>query len=101
MSETDNQPEENSCEEDVSENRILLIEDDMKFARVVEKVLGAKGYEVVHAPTALEGLHLAEECQIKLVLLDIDLPDLDGKVVATMLRARPCMKKVPIIAVTA
>lgn len=80
---------------------ILLIEDDLKFARVVEKIFNARGYEVVHAPTALEGLQRAEDNRIKLVLLDIDLPDLDGKVVATRLRARECMRNVPIIAVTA
>ncbi len=90
-----------SGRDDVSAVTILLIEDDEQFARVVKKVLGVRGYEVLHAATALEGLQLAEDRRIKLVLLDIDLPDLDGKVVATMLRSRPFMRDVPIIAVTA
>lgn len=80
---------------------ILLIEDDAKFARVVQKILGARGHTVIHAPTALDGLQRSEEGCINLVLLDIDLPDLDGKVVAVQLRSRPLMQNIPIIAVTA
>jgi len=81
--------------------RILTIEDDGKFARVLEKILGARGHDVIHAATALTGLQMAEDEAVDIVLLDIDLPDLDGKVVATTLRSRPCMQDVPIIAVTA
>ena len=80
---------------------ILMIEDDKNFVRLVEKVLGQHGHTIIHAGTALNGLHLAEVDTVQLVLLDMDLPDLDGKVVATTLRARPGKKDVPIIAVTA
>jgi DNA-binding response OmpR family regulator len=81
--------------------KILTIEDDSKFVRVLEKILGVRGHEVIHASTAMSGLRMAECEEVDLVLLDIDLPDLDGKVVATTLRSRPCMTDVPIIAVTA
>lgn len=80
---------------------ILMIEDDLNFIRLLEKVLGARGHTVLHAETALTGLQMAENKEIDLVLLDMDLPDLDGKVVATTLRARTGLEKVPIIAVTA
>ena len=80
---------------------ILMIEDDHKFYRMMDKVLGAKGHNIIHAGTALDGIQQAERGSIDLVLLDIDLPDLDGKVVATTLRVRPNMRGVPIIAVTA
>ncbi|NDJ79257.1 MAG: response regulator transcription factor [Chloroflexi bacterium] len=80
---------------------ILIIEDDPNFARMVDKILRPHGHEVVHAGNALSGLHLAENNPVELVLLDMDLPDLDGKVVATTLRARSGMEGVPIIAVTA
>lgn len=80
---------------------ILMIEDDPKFVRLVEKILDAEKYRLIHAPTALTGLHLAETNDIDLVLLDLDLPDLDGKVVATTLRARSGMRDVPVVAVTA
>jgi DNA-binding response OmpR family regulator len=78
-----------------------MIEDDMSFVRLVEKITRADGHIIVHASSALRGLDVAEDQAIDLVLLDMDLPDLDGKVVATMLRARAALAKVPIIAVTA
>lgn len=82
-------------------SKILMIEDDVNFVRLLEKVLGAQGHQIIHAGTAWSGLHIAEGDEVDLVLLDMDLPDLDGKVVAMTLRARPAMKNVPIIAVTA
>jgi DNA-binding response OmpR family regulator len=78
-----------------------MIEDDMSFVRLVEKITRADGHIIIHASSALRGLDVAEDQVIDLVLLDMDLPDLDGKVVATMLRARAALAKVPIIAVTA
>jgi DNA-binding response OmpR family regulator len=80
---------------------VLIIEDDGKFARLVEKILGAQGHQVIHAGTALDGLRLADLEKVNLILLDMDLPDLDGKVVANALRSRPGLQRVPIIAVTA
>lgn len=80
---------------------ILMIEDDNNFVRLAEKILCPQGHSIIHAATALSGLKQAENASIDLVLLDMDLPDLDGKVVATSLRARPQMSGVPIIAVTA
>lgn len=80
---------------------ILMIEDDVKFVRLAEKVLGVQGHHVISANTALDGLRMAENKDFQLILLDIDLPDLDGKVVANMLRSRPAMRQIPIIAVTA
>jgi DNA-binding response OmpR family regulator len=80
---------------------ILVVEDDLRFARLLEKILRPCGHTVIHAATALDGLNLAERNRIEMVLLDLDLPDLDGKVVATALRARPGMREIPIIAVSA
>jgi DNA-binding response OmpR family regulator len=80
---------------------ILLIEDDEKFARIVEKILQPHGHTVIHAAAALAGLDAFDHHDIDLVLLDLDLPDLDGKVVATSLRARPSMGNIPIVAVSA
>jgi two-component system cell cycle response regulator DivK len=80
---------------------ILVIEDDPQFVRLLEKVLQPHGHEVAHASTAMAGLRLSDHCRCDLILLDLDLPDLDGKVVATTLRARPALQQVPIIAVSA
>ncbi|MBN1202044.1 MAG: response regulator [Anaerolineae bacterium] len=80
---------------------ILMIEDDDKFARLVEKIMQPAGHTIRLAPTAMDGLNKARDEDIDLVLLDMNLPDLDGKMVATILRSRPGTRKVPIIAVTA
>jgi CheY-like chemotaxis protein len=80
---------------------ILMIEDDGYFVRLVEKIMQPLGHHIIHSSTALGGLQLTEDQPIDLILLDMDLPDLDGKVVATMLRSRPRVAKVPIVAVTA
>jgi two-component system, cell cycle response regulator DivK len=78
---------------------ILMIEDDIAFVKLVEKIL--PDHTIIHAGSALTGMQLAENSPINVILLDLDLPDLDGKVVATMLRARPQMQKIPIVAVSA
>ncbi|NLX10130.1 MAG: response regulator [Chloroflexi bacterium] len=80
---------------------ILTIEDDPRFARLAAKVLRAAGHTVLHAGTALDGLRLAEQPEVEIVLLDMDLPDLDGKVAAASLRTRLTGRGVPIVAVTA
>ena len=51
MSESESNAEP-CCDDKAPAKTILLIEDDEKFARIVEKVLEARGYEVIHAPTA-------------------------------------------------
>lgn len=61
---------------------ILLIEDDIVSARLVQKVLLKCGYDLHHAMTGLDGLAMAHDLRPDLVLVDLGLPDLDGKVVA-------------------
>lgn len=81
--------------------RIVIIEDDPKFARLAEKILAVHGHTVIHGSTALMGLNIIEAQGCDLVLVDMDLPDLDGKVVAATIRGRSSIAQVPIIAVTA
>jgi DNA-binding response OmpR family regulator len=78
---------------------ILLIEDDAKCARMVEKILEPHGFRVHHAANGLTGLQLARQSEFALILLDMDLPDLDGKVVCVQLRGTN--KAIPIVAFTA
>jgi DNA-binding response OmpR family regulator len=75
--------------------RVLLVDDDTRFAAALETALRQRGYEVVRAPTAAEALAAGE---VDLVLLDLGLPDRDGIEVCRELRRRG---DVPIIAVTA
>jgi DNA-binding response OmpR family regulator len=80
---------------------LLLIEDDLKYARMVEKVLSPHDFEIHHAPTGLKGLQLSREVNPDIILVDINLPDLDGKVVALQLRKTASLKYVPVVAFTA
>ncbi|MEP7288051.1 MAG: response regulator [Chloroflexota bacterium] len=80
---------------------ILLIEDNKDTARMVSKILEPHGHTVEHAPNGLEGLKMAREIHADLILCDMDLPDLEGKVVVNQLRALSNVGHIPIVAFTA
>lgn len=80
---------------------LLLIEDDHNTARLVAKVLSQHGFEVTHAPNGLTGLRLARELHPQIILVDMDLPDLEGKVVVMQLRGSHDSAHLPIVAFTA
>lgn len=81
--------------------RVLQIEDDPNNRRLVQKLLGAAGHEVIEAEGGVEGIKLARETQPDLVLVDINIPDLDGYEVTLRLRGIPALQHVPIVAITA
>jgi two-component system, OmpR family, phosphate regulon response regulator OmpR len=78
--------------------RLLLIEDDPRLARMVEDYLGAAGYRVTHAATGQAGLAVLEREQIDALILDLMLPDIDGLEVCKRVRARA---QTPILMLTA
>lgn len=80
---------------------ILLIEDSLENTILVERVLEATGYNLLHAPTGEEGIQLAVEERPDLVLIDIGLPDIDGHTVLTLLRQISDLEGVPLVAITA
>lgn len=79
---------------------ILLIEDNPHHARLTIKVLNQHHHVIVHALTALEGFRKLHDLQPDLVLLDIELPDLDGKTVANRLKRMPEMNGIPVVALS-
>lgn len=81
--------------------RILYIEDDHASRRLVERVLTSRGYEVFVAAEGLEGINLAREQKPQLILMDINLPSMDGREITTRLRSLPNFAHVPIVALTA
>ena len=81
--------------------RVLLIEDSLENTILVERVLGASGYELLHAATGETGIQMAVEELPDLVLLDIGLPDVDGHTVVTLLRQVDELEGVPLVAITA
>jgi DNA-binding response OmpR family regulator len=77
---------------------VLIVEDDMTIRTAVIRSLTERGHVVSSAPTAMTGLQLAVSEKPDVVLLDLGLPDLDGREVLRMLRA---VNQVPIIVITA
>ena len=81
--------------------RILYIEDDNDSQRLVERILENQGYEVYLASDGLSGVNLARKIHPNLILMDINLPQIDGRAVTTRLRSLPVLQKTPIVALTA
>jgi two-component system cell cycle response regulator DivK len=80
---------------------ILIIEDNEKNRKLVRDVLQVKGYQTIESETAEEGLKLALEKFPALILMDIQLPGIDGITALKQLRADPKTKGIPVIAITA
>jgi len=80
--------------------RILVIEDNEQNLYLVKFILENNGYEVCEARDGREGIEMAEKIKPDLILLDIQLPVMDGYAVARTLRTKPDLAKVPIVAVT-
>jgi two-component system, cell cycle response regulator DivK len=80
--------------------RILLIEDHEDNRRIVRDLLTPAGYEVVEAVTGEEGVTMAGTQHPDLILMDIQLPGLDGYEATRRIKANPALSRIPIIAVT-
>lgn len=84
-------------------NNILYVEDNPDNMMLVQRALEARGYRLLKAVNGLSGVETAEREQVDLILLDINLPDIDGYEVARRLRssAKGALLHTPIIAITA
>ena len=80
--------------------KILLIEDNEQNRYLVTFLLEKHGYEVLPAPDGEQGIELAQRALPHLILLDIQLPVMDGYAVARALRDNPVLGSIPIVAVT-
>ena len=80
---------------------ILIIEDNEKNRRLCRDVLQVKGYKTIESETAEEGLKLALQQAPALILMDIQLPGMDGITAMKQLKADPNTQNIPIIAITA
>ena len=80
---------------------ILIIEDNEKNRKLCRDVLQVKGYKTIESETAEEGLKLALEQAPALILMDIQLPGMDGITAMKQLKADPKTQSIPIIAITA
>jgi two-component system, cell cycle response regulator DivK len=80
--------------------RILVVEDQEDNRRILRDLLGNAGYELIEAESGEEALTAVEAQRPDLILMDIQLPVMDGYEVARRVKSNPDMKLVPIIAVT-
>lgn len=80
--------------------KILVIEDNEQNMYLVAFILEKHGYEVVQAWDGREGTKLAGQVNPTLIILDVQLPVMDGYAVARELRRIPALDNVPIVAVT-
>jgi two-component system, cell cycle response regulator DivK len=81
--------------------RILVVEDNEKNMKLFRDVLGATGYRTLEATTGGEAVELATEHSPDLVLMDIQMPDIDGVEALRMLRADARTASLRVLAVTA
>ena len=80
---------------------ILIVEDNEKNRKLVRDILQFKGYPLLEAETAEEGIRLAREKKPALILMDFHLPGMNGIEAFRVLRADPLTSSIPIVAVTA
>ena len=80
---------------------ILIVEDNEKNRKLIRDVLQVKGYQTLETETAEEGHNLAVKNHPALILMDIQLPGIDGMTALKQLRADPITKTGPVIAITA
>jgi two-component system cell cycle response regulator DivK len=80
---------------------ILIVEDNEKNRKLVRDVLQHRGYRTLDAETGEDGVRLAREHRPKLILMDIQLPGIDGIAALGQLRGDATTRDIPVIAVTA
>ncbi len=80
--------------------RILVVEDHEENRRIMRDLLTSAGYEMIEAVTGEDGVALAERERPDLILMDIQLPGLDGYEATRRIKANPALRAIPIIAVT-
>ena len=85
----------------MSPGRILVVEDNPKNLKLVRDVLRYSGYEVIEATSGEDGVALAVSEQPDLILMDLQLPGIDGAEALRRIRASERTRGVPVVAVTA
>jgi len=85
----------------MSQGRILVVEDNDRNLKLVRDVLQYAGYDVVEARTGEQGVALATADPPDLVLMDLQLPGIDGAEALRQLRAVPATADIPVVALTA
>ena len=80
--------------------RILVVDDQEDNRRILRDLLTASGFEVIEATTGEDGVSLAEARTPDLILMDIQLPGIDGYEATRRIKAKPALGAIPLIVVT-
>jgi CheY-like chemotaxis protein len=80
---------------------ILVVENEVSNRILIERVLLTRGYRCLSAGNGREALTILDHEQVDLILTDLSMPILDGYRTAQLIRQRPALAHVPIVAVTA
>jgi two-component system cell cycle response regulator DivK len=80
---------------------ILIVEDNDKNRKLVREVLQLKGYQTLEASTAEAGIEIVRTQKPALILMDIQLPGMDGLTALSQLRADTATRTIPVMAITA
>ena len=85
----------------MSDKNVMVVEDNEKNRKLMRVVLKAKGYNVIEATTGEEALNILKNQKPNIILMDIQLPGIDGLTLIKQIKADTVTKEIPIIAVTA
>src|SRR5574341_1192552 len=80
---------------------ILYIEDNADNRTLVRRVLLAEDYQLIEAENARDALNVLNTAQPNLILMDINMPDMDGYTLTAKIKAMPGLERIPILAITA
>jgi CheY-like chemotaxis protein len=80
---------------------ILVVENETSNRILIERVLSTRGYRCLSASNGREALDILDQEHVDLILTDLSMPVLDGYKATQLMRARPGLANVPIVAVTA
>ncbi len=96
-----NKPEAASSKSTLEGKRVLVIEDIPENMRLFRAVLRMEGAQILEAEGARAGIEMAQNEQPDMILMDIQMPEMDGLEATKLLRADPQTCDIPIVAVTA
>jgi CheY-like chemotaxis protein len=85
----------------MSQPAILIIENEVSNRILIERVLSTRGYRCISASNGQEALNILDYERVDLILTDLSMPVLDGYRTTQLIRERPALANVPIVAVTA
>ena len=83
------------------QGRVLVVEDNTLNLKLVRDVLQHAGFDVVEARSGEDGIARALECQPDIILMDLQLPDIDGTQAMRTIKEGPIGSTIPIVALTA